>query len=251
MENAPDWIVFFAVKEEVRPVLQRLRRNNVPVSVVNDPALLPGESAWRVGRSLLRVTGMGPRRARQLSLSLSNWDEQRDAVRGGAGKPCVLTCGFAGGLVPEAVHGRVYFDADPEFPWRKDPQSLGMVSGKFACVERVAVTRSEKLELARQTGADAVEMESGILRERCCELGWASATVRVISDEVGVDLPMDFNRTSTPDGGMRWGVFAWELVKSPGSIPKLIRFQTKIQSAAERLADALVALEWARGGELG
>ena len=103
----------------------------------------------------------------------------------------------------------------------------------------MAVTAASKLDLRWQTGADSVEMESGAIRTIAREKGIPSATLRVILDAAGEDLPLDFNRLMTPDmrvDPVKLGLF---LAKSPGRIPSLIRFRKQTQLAARALARAL------------
>src|SRR4030095_413550 len=105
---------------------------------------------------------------------------------------CVLTCGFAGGLNPSLQLGAVVFDEDFNAGVGASLIESGAVSGRFQCSKRVAVTATEKRALWESTGADAVEMESSVIRTICHELRIPSATIRVISDTVKDDLPLDF-----------------------------------------------------------
>ncbi|MFM8469930.1 MAG: hypothetical protein ACKODH_08170, partial [Limisphaerales bacterium] len=141
-------LVCFAVKEEAAPF-----RRGLPPNV-----------------SLL-VTGMGPtaaERAVKARLAEREWS-------------LVLTCGFAGGLNPVLPIGVVLADTDEDFPLRPALLAAGAQPGSFHCAEQVAVTAYEKAMLRERTGADAVEMESGIIRQLCRQRGLPSATVRVIS----------------------------------------------------------------------
>jgi hypothetical protein len=159
----------------------------------------------------------------------------------------VLTCGFAGGLDPVLELASVVWDADAGFPGAAWLRDSGAVPGRFHCENRVAVTAVEKKALRQRTGADVVEMESGVIRRLCRERGIPSATVRVVSDTAGEDLPLDFNSLTTPDLRLDPMKLAFALIRAPGRIPELLRFQRRVSRAANRLAEVLVGmpqLDW-------
>ena len=151
----------------------------------------------------------------------------------------VITSGFAGGLNPGLSTGAVVFDADEDFGSANEWGNSDAKPGRFHCADRVAVDPEEKSKLLEATGADAVEMESGVIRRICSELSIPSATVRVISDAADESLPLDFNRLMKADISLDYGRLAWALMKAPGKIPELIRFQKRVNQAAKNLADVL------------
>lgn len=151
----------------------------------------------------------------------------------------VLTCGFAGGLNPELSRNAVVFDEDFDAGLSRTLLELGAIPGKFYCAKRVAVTAVEKQELWRTTGADAVEMESSVIRNICKEFEVPSATIRVISDAANEDLPLDFNALMTSDDQINYGKLAWTLLTRPNKIPQLIQFQRETVAAAHKLASVL------------
>ena len=152
----------------------------------------------------------------------------------------VLTCGFAGGLNPELKTGDIVFHADQNTEIESALRKTGARAVQFHCAERIAPTVKEKQELWRATGADAVEMESQIIRAICAAQKISSATVRVILDTAGEDLPLDFNLIVNAEQEIDFGKLALTLLKSPGKIPALIRLQKQSKAAAEKLADVLV-----------
>jgi adenosylhomocysteine nucleosidase len=107
---------------------------------------------------------------------------------------------------------------------------------------QVLVTPEAKAQVYRQTGCHAVEMESTTIRRICQERGVSSATVRVISDAADEALPLDFGALMKPDDSLDFVRLALTLVKSPGKIPELMRFQGRVRVAADRLAAVLVTV---------
>jgi adenosylhomocysteine nucleosidase len=91
-----------------------------------------------------------------------------------------------------------------------------------------------------ETGADAVEMESGIIRAGCAARGIPSATLRVISDSAGDELPFDFGTMLTADDRLDFGKLLLRILGSPGKIPSLLRLQRNVALAGRRLAEVLV-----------
>ena len=151
----------------------------------------------------------------------------------------VLTCGFAGALNPELKVGDVLFGDDTEKELAETLRSAGAVAAKFYCATQVATTAAEKASLRQSTGADAVEMESAVIREICRERKIPSATVRVISDTADEDLPLDFNLLMTPEQAISFTKLALALMKSPGKVPRLLALQRNTRHAAQRLAEVL------------
>jgi adenosylhomocysteine nucleosidase len=213
-ELRPEVLVCFAVKEEAAAFKKLL------------PALA-GD-----GNPEILVTGMGRKNSdRAISQRLS---ENPPVL--------VLTCGFAGALNPELKLGDVLFDADAETGISELLQQARAKPAKFHCAPRVATTVAEKTALRQSTGADAVEMESGVIREICRKKKIPSATIRVISDAAYDDLPLDFNALMTADDTLSFPKLALALIKSPGKIPLLMQLQKNTRLAAQKLADVLAKL---------
>ncbi len=150
----------------------------------------------------------------------------------------VLTCGFAGGLNPGLKIGDVIFEpAGPAADIQKLTRSAR--PAKFFCADRIATTSAEKKLLRDLTSADAVEMESAAIHAVCAEKNIPCATLRVISDTVHENLPLDFNALAKPDKNLDFGKLFLAIALSPGKIPQLMALQKKTRFAAERLAAAL------------
>lgn len=153
----------------------------------------------------------------------------------------VLTCGFAGGLDPALALNTVLFETK-DTALAERLSGAGLRAARFHCASRMAVTAAEKASLRRETGADAVEMESAHVHRLCLERGLPCATVRVISDTADEDMPLDFNRLTTPEMKMHFGRLALAIGKSPTKITALLRLQRQTAAAAGALADALARL---------
>ena len=204
-------LVCFALKEEARPFQQRGgERDDIKIILV----------------------GMGKRNAERAI---------RDALE--QERPqLVLTCGSAGGLRPALTIGTVVFDADAETGLEPALLAAGAQRARFHCSDRVATTAAEKRALWQSTRADAVEMESEVIRAVCREQNIPSATVRAILDTAEEDLPLDFNQLMTPKQEMSYAKLALVLLKSPGRIGALRRLQQNSEAAARGLAQVLVAV---------
>jgi adenosylhomocysteine nucleosidase len=178
------------------------------------------------------ITGIGPKNARQqLTQALDT-----------AQPSLVLTCGYAGGLNPELKLGTLIYDAGSNLELAGQLDALGARRAVFHCADRIAVTAAEKAALRDQTRADAVEMESGVIRGICTQRGIPAATVRVISDDARSDLPLDFNQLAKPDGNISYLRLALKLAGSPGCIGRLLRFQRELTECSRNLGRLLEAL---------
>lgn len=177
------------------------------------------------------VTSMGAANARQAFTAYLD--------RSPTPPSAVLTCGFAGGLHPDLTRSTVLHDADPSFPAAHGLLAAGSRPARFHCATRVAITPAEKADLRRLTRADAVEMESGVLRDLCQKRGIPSATVRVISDAAGDALPVDFNALMSADMRLDFRKLATHLILHPTAIPGLMRLRRHTLDAARQLTSVL------------
>ena len=154
----------------------------------------------------------------------------------------VLTCGFAGGLRPGLQVGSILFSSEADGRLERILVELGALPGRFHCSPKIVVTATEKSALWKNTGADAVEMESESICQVCHQRKIPSVTVRVISDSAEEDLPLDFNALMTPDEKIDYRKLAWSAFRSPKKIPALLRFQRQTRNAARKLGQKLEEL---------
>ena len=230
-----DLLVCFAVKEEARFFVREIVHQQ-EVSPKSPPGVprLPHprpEAPNPTPRLLYQVwmTGIGRRNAVE---SIRQAIELVQPRR-------VITSGFAGGLNPALKFGAIVYDQDVDAGYAARLDELGAVPATFYCHRRVAITAAEKRELWKSTGADAVEMESSVIRNICREQNIPGATIRVISDDASQDLPLDFNALMTTADRINYAKLMWAVVSRPGRIGKLIEFQQQTV-AASRILGALL-----------
>ncbi|MCU0771960.1 MAG: hypothetical protein MUE94_09380 [Verrucomicrobia bacterium] len=175
------------------------------------------------------ITGMGLRQARA----------SVERYLAGRRPTLVLSCGFAGGLNPKHSLGTVLFDDTHAGIFRDRRPGCGAQPGRFVHADRVLASVADKARLFQSSGGDAVEMESSGIVSVCRAANLPVLVLRVISDTAAEDLPMDFNRYCRPDGSLSLPRLLWGLARSPGVIPELIRFQSRLRQASGELAGTL------------
>jgi adenosylhomocysteine nucleosidase len=160
----------------------------------------------------------------------------------------LLTCGFAGGLVPELKIGDVVFEIPNEggndgyAAVRAGLVKGGAKPGKIVCVDRIATTAKEKQKLREATGAVAAEMESAAVQAICGERGIRCVTVRVISDTANDDLPLDFNKFLNEDKSVDMSKLMMAVAKAPWKMGALMQLQQNTKMAAHQLAEVLAGV---------
>ena len=154
-------------------------------------------------------------------------DAARQSIAAGA---CgLISFGLAGGLdpalgsgrliVPDAVlaHGR---------RWPVDPAMLRLLGGTSGhlCLgfDRIATTITEKRRLWEETGAAAVDMESGAMVAVAVAAGVPLAVLRAICDPADRDLPPAAAVALDAKGRIAPGRLLRSLLANPGQIPALI-----------------------------
>ena len=192
----------------------------------------PGGGQPLAGTFQVWMTGIGRKNAAE---------NMRDAIAR-VRPERVITAGFAGGLNPDLKCGTVVYEQDFDAGFGPELEDLGAAPAKFHCHRRVAITAQEKAALWRDTGADAGEMESSVIRTICREFHIPSATIRVISDDATQDLPLDFNALMTSEDRINYLKLLGAVLSKPSRIPKLIQFQHHTIGAARKLGAVLEEL---------
>jgi adenosylhomocysteine nucleosidase len=173
-----------------------------------------------------------------------------EAVRLAAGETNldgVMSTGYCGALAPDLRVGDVFVatqvlapGSNQDFECMVPAPFRAARQGTLVSVDRVAVTAAEKAALHR-LGADVVEMEAAGVASVARELGLPFACVRVVSDEAGEDLPLDFNQYRDSSGRFKRPRIALAGLGRPTSaIPALLRLDRNARLASRRLGEFFV-----------
>lgn len=222
--------VFAASKMEGRPVEQ------ISHAAASRKTLFGVATSYAGGNEVVLITGgMGLKGARAKATQALGLTS---VPRGQNGPPdrkphAVLVIGLCGALsssLPEA--GIVTYtncqSTDPNQPPLRCSRSIAdrllqsLVSQGVPCDSvvgitsaRIAVTKDEKLELAK-FGASVVDMETYEILAAAASAGVPAAVLRVISDSLDRRMP-DFNRALNQDGG----IDAWQALRVVAGAPLL------------------------------
>lgn len=160
----------------------------------------------------------------------------------------VLSAGFSGALRPEMrvgdivaadvvsdTHGHemaldLHMPADPEH---------GLHVGRIVTADELVRTVEDKQQLAAETGALAVDLESLAVGQVCRETKTRFLAVRSISDDMSTDLPPEVLAVLGRTGSIRAGAVAGALWKRPSSAKDMWRLRENATRAAARLATFL------------
>jgi adenosylhomocysteine nucleosidase len=228
-------LVTFAVEAEFAPWrklrdLESLTLNNMPVF------------RTRVGSAKVdfAITGMGTDNAFRVANTLLSEPYQ-----------VCITCGFAGALKADHIVGRILVaDAiqqlgnsqilDCARNLVRTAQDDGAVRvNMFLTADHVVRTVEEKRALA--PFADAVEMESFAVLSAAAAQGKAAVAIRVISDDIGNDMPAIIDTAVDEMGNVKIAGVARYVARHPLQLPALVRLGRDSKTAAQALAHFLEA----------
>lgn len=120
---------------------------------------------------------------------------------------------------------------------------MNVRSGRLATAASVVDGNFEREELARTSGAIAVDMETESIAEVCAVRDVPMLSLRVISDTPAAPMPAPahvlFDLEQQRTNVIQLGVY---LVRHPSAIPRLIAFAKRIAAARQTLARALDAV---------
>lgn len=193
---------------------------------------------------IVGLTGIGPEAAFSKTCDFT-WGEVLDLC---------ITTGFAGALRPEyqvadilVAREIVADEARAKVFGTRIKSTQRLLDAAASCGAKVVdrfyssptAIRTAQEKAALGDFADAVEMESfEVLSEA---LAWMTegVAVRVVSDTVNEDLPLDFSRVVNGGGEISIGRLAGQIARKPSAIPGLVRLGKRSGDAAKRLADFL------------
>jgi adenosylhomocysteine nucleosidase len=121
-----------------------------------------------------------------------------------------------------------------------EAESQGIRAGRLLTVDRIVRTAAEKAALRDRFQADAVDMETSAVAAVCSERLVRFLSIRVVSDEAGVDLPPEVLSILGRSGGYRVGAALGAIWRRPSSIKELWALREHAVAASERLAEVLV-----------
>ncbi len=223
-----------ALSIEVAPLLDRL--TNVRKYTTARRTVIEGELAGKIVAAI--ITGPGRNAATKGANHLLIGHRPK----------WVVSAGFAGALNPSLRRDDIVLAneiIDPEgaryvidLAMQDDPTAR-VGSGKLATVDAIVRTAEEKSRLRELTGADVVDMETSAVAAVCRERGFLLLSVRVISDEAGIDLPPEIAAILGRSGGYRVGAALGAIWRRPSSLKDLFALREHAVAAAERLSQVV------------
>jgi nucleoside phosphorylase len=163
-----------------------------------------------------------------------------DVVKTNQKMDALISIGFCGGLVGslQACDIFVATEVVGVAPALAPSSSRPFKTGKLLSIDRVVSTAAEKAALAKN--ADAVEMEAAAVAARAQHWQIPFYAVRVVTDTLDEDFPLDFNQMRALDGRFsRSKIVAAALRKPAAVIPELIKLNKRTKRAAQALGDFL------------
>ena len=200
---------------------------------------LPHRTTIPIGASLaLRICGMGPERAAEAARALL-----------AEGASSLVSCGLAGALAPGLAPGTLLLPEQVSFlgsqrvvdlSWRRRiAQRLTPDSGPAACLlltlKEPVATALAKARMHRETGAAAVDMESGAVLGVAAEAGVPGLVLRAVVDAAETSLPQaamaGLGEREQPAGA----AVALSLLRRPWELAALMRLSSNLRAATQCL----------------
>ncbi|MGZ5504657.1 MAG: phosphorylase family protein [Chthoniobacterales bacterium] len=152
----------------------------------------------------------------------------------------LISSGFAGGLTNEVKVGDLLLAENfSDTQLLESVRPLGTV-GRLQTTSAIADSSETRADLARSSGASAVDMETAVIADACAERQIPMLSLRAISDtpDAPFSIParvlfnLEKQRTD-------FGVLFRHLVRHPGDIVRLIAIARQAKKARRALTSAL------------
>ena len=211
------------------------------------PGTLPAQQPFELDeKSLLILSGMGREPARRAAQKLVE-----------AGADCLAGFGTAGALAPELKPGDLVLAEEVSEAGKKYAASaelsasvrerlsrngITVQTGTLACAAEPVATVAAKQDLFAQTGAIAVDMESAGVFDAARRNGLPAFVLRVIIDAAHVALPDIALQRVDEFGEVDAPGLAFDLARSPGQIPAVIRLACAARRAGRTMRQAAIPL---------
>ena len=162
----------------------------------------------------------------------------------------VISAGFAGGLVPQLKrHDIVMADSVVNAAGRRlgidlkidaDTLAAGMHVGRILSVDQIVRLPKDKQSLGSRHEALAVDLESFAVAEVCHRRGVRFLGVRIITDAMDEQLPVDIqNLTDQTTAASRLGAALGAACRRPSSVKDMLQLKENSLVGSDRLAHFL------------
>jgi adenosylhomocysteine nucleosidase len=148
----------------------------------------------------------------------------------------LILAGLAGALDPKLQIGDIIYQKFGDWP------DLPYRAGLIQTVDHVIDSPQEKSELFRQTGAQAVDMESAIVQRFAQEAKLPLLILRAISDTAAHALPRGMMNWIDDIGRPKLAKLSFAALKQPTLMPTLKRLDRDSRKALAALANAVGAV---------
>ncbi len=153
----------------------------------------------------------------------------------------LLSAGYAGALNPALAHGELFLSTNftaPELLNRSKTRR-----GILTTQPHAAETPEQKAALARDTGAQAVDMETSAIARVCAEHGVPMLSLRAISDTASAHIPVPLNVSyDLARQRPRIGALLAFLARNPSRIVPFTRFVRGLTPARAALTAAILEI---------
>jgi adenosylhomocysteine nucleosidase len=152
----------------------------------------------------------------------------------------VISSGFAGGLDPALRIGDMIADSAVSSQELLQAVPVEIRRGRICTASNAIDSPEAKVRLHRETGANAVDMETTAIAAECARAGVPLLVLRAISDAVGDSIPVPlevaWDLVAQRPRPLRLCVF---LAQNPTRIEAFVRFLRQTNHAAKNLGEAL------------